>query len=138
MNLHSRFTFSVKMLKPRVLTEVLAQVTMDGVESSFLFKVDGTLIAHYCLNSSPTDPRVGSAIASNIWSIYHKNGRGSLDEDKLQMVLMENQGGRIVIKHVNNLVICLCSNTSVELGMLTKKCDALVEYLQEPLSKVTL
>ena len=27
------------------------------------------------------------------------------------MVLMENQGGRIVIKHVNNLVICLCSNT---------------------------
>jgi len=124
------------MLKPRVLTEVLQQVTTDGVESAFLFRQDGTLIAHYCLNSSPTDPRVGSAIASNIWSLYHKNGRGSLDEDRLQMMIMKCQGGRIVMKLVNKLVLCLCSNSSVELGMLVKKCDALVEYLEEPLSKV--
>jgi len=126
------------MLKPRVLTEVLAQVTNDGVESSFLFKLDGTLIAHYCLNSSPTDPRIGSAIASNIWSLYHKNGRGCLDEDRLQMVIMENQDGRVVMKLINNLILCLCSKASVEIGMLVKKCDALVDYLEEPMKKVAI
>jgi len=124
------------MLKPRVLTEILSQVTNDGVESSFLFRPDGTLIAHYCLNSSPTDPRVGSALASHIWGLYHKNGRGSLDEDRLQMVVMKLEEGRLIIKLVNNLLLCLCSKTSVELGMLMKKCDALVEYLEEPLKTV--
>jgi len=124
------------MLKPRVLTDILAQVTTDGVESCFLFKLDGTLIAHYCLNSSPTDPRVGSAIASNIWALYHKNGRGSLDEDVLQMMMMEFAGGRVLMKRLNNLILCIGSDSSVELGMLGKKCDALVNYLEEPLRKV--
>ena len=34
------------MLKPRALTSVLAQANSDGVESTFLFKQDGTLLAH--------------------------------------------------------------------------------------------
>ena len=29
-------------------------------------------LADKCFFLGPTDPRVGSAIASNIWSIYHK------------------------------------------------------------------
>jgi len=124
------------MLKPRVLTEVLAQVTTEGVESVFLFKNNGTLIGHYCLNCSPTDPRVGAAIVSNIWSLYHKNGRGSLDEDRLQILIMEFNEGKLVMKLVNNLILCICATASVENGMLMKKCDALVDYLQEPLSKV--
>jgi len=124
------------MLKPRVLTEVLAQVTTDGVESCFLFKNNGTLIAHYCLNCSPTDPRVGAAIVSNIWSLYFKNGRGSLDEDRLQMLIMEFHGGKLVMKLINNLILCICSTSSVENGMLIKKCEALVEYLEEPLNRV--
>ena len=34
------------MLKPRALTSVLSQANTDGVESTFLFKQDGTLLAH--------------------------------------------------------------------------------------------
>ena len=34
------------MLKPRALTSVLAQANTDGVQSTFLFKQDGTLLAH--------------------------------------------------------------------------------------------
>jgi len=136
IHFYKRQNLQKKMLKPRVLTDVLAQVTTDGVESCFLFRQDGTLIAHYCLNSSPTDPRVGAALACNIWALYHKNGRGSLDEDRLQQIVMECDSGKIVMRLINNLILCVCCNDSVKLGMLTKKCDALVEYLEEPLAKV--
>jgi hypothetical protein len=60
------------MLRPRALTELLAQANTDGVLSTFLFKQDGTLLAHASAPVAEAEPRVMAAIASNIWAIYDK------------------------------------------------------------------
>ena len=67
------------MLKPRALTSVLAQANTDGVQSTFLFKQDGTLLA-YSAAAGASDPRVVAAISSKIWAVYEKSGLG-LAED---------------------------------------------------------
>ena len=74
------------MLKPRALTSVLAQANTDGVQSTFLFKQDGTLLA-YSAAAGASDPRVVAAISSKIWAVYEKSGLG-LAEDKLQFLLL--------------------------------------------------
>jgi len=124
------------MLKPRALTSVLSQANTDGVESTFLFKQDGTLLAHASASPESSDPRVCSAIASNIWAVYEKNGRASLNEDKLQFILLDCEDGHVAIVPVNTVLLCLYGSKSVGFGMLKAKSDALVNYLQEPLAQV--
>jgi len=124
------------MLKPRALTSVLAQANTDGVQSTFLFKQDGTLLAHASAEPGSSDPRVCSAIASNIWTVYEKNGRASLNEDKLQFILLDCEEGHVAIVPVNTVLLCLYGSKDVGFGMLKAKSDALVNYLQEPLAQV--
>jgi len=125
-----------RMLKPRALTSVLAQANTDGVQSTFLFKQDGTLLAHASAEAGSSDPRVCSAIASNIWTVYEKNGRASLNEDKLQFILLDCEEGHVAIVPVNTVLLCLYGSKQVGFGMLKAKSDALVNYLQEPLALV--
>lgn len=140
------------MLKPRALTSVLAQANSDGVESTFLFKQDGTLLAHasvepgffypektsftHLYSAGASDPRVCSAIASNIWTVYQKNGRASLNEDNLQFILLDCEDGHVAIVPINTVLLCLYGSKEVGFGMMKAKCDALVNFLQEPLAQV--
>ena len=72
------------MLKPRALTSVLAQANTDGVQSTFLFKQDGTLLA-YSAAAGASDPRVVAAISSKIWAVYEKSGLGSASKSSIRV-----------------------------------------------------
>ena len=89
-----------------------------------------------CEISGSSDPRVSAAIASNIWTVYDKNGRASLNEDKLQFILLDCEEGHVAIVPVNTVLLCLYGSKAVGFGMLKAKSDALVNYLQEPLAQV--
>lgn len=47
------------------------------------------------------------------------------------------QEGRIAIKQVANILLCLCANRSVEFGLLKEKILTLSAYLDEPLRKIS-
>ena len=125
------------MLRPRALSALLGQVTLikvqslkglkmksplqantDGVESTFLFKQDGTLLAHASTPQTSKDPRVMSAIASNIWAIYDKSGRASLNEDSLEMLMLDCEEGRLALVPVNTVLLAVLGDRNVGPGML--------------------
>ena len=159
------------MLRPRALSALLGQVTLikvqslkglkmksplqantDGVESTFLFKQDGTLLAHASTPQTSKDPRVMSAIASNIWAIYDKSGRASLNEDSLEMLMLDCEEGRLALVPVNTVLLAVLGDRNVGPGMLRyifiptyprqnyhilsrAKGEALARALLEPLSQ---
>jgi len=120
------------MLKPKALTQVLAQANTDNVLSTLLLDNEGALLAFAGYDNK--DARVTSAIASNIWAAYDKNARAA--NDPLQMIIMECEVGNVAIARVANFLLCTYSKESVGLGLLKAKAQALVKYLHEPLKQV--
>jgi predicted regulator of Ras-like GTPase activity (Roadblock/LC7/MglB family) len=121
-----------KMLKPRALTQVLAQANSDNVLSTLLLKKDGALLAYAGFDSK--DARVTAAIASNIWASFERNVQSP--DDPLGLVCMECEEGNVIIARVANFLLCTYAKECVGLGMLRAKAQALVDYLQEPLKQV--
>ena len=101
-----------------ILDLYTVQANTDGVESTFLFKQDGTLLAHASAPQTNREPRVMSAIASNIWAIYDKSGRASLNEDSLEMLMLDCEEGRLVLVPVNMVLLAVLGSRSVGPGML--------------------
>ncbi|KAH9494919.1 Ragulator complex protein lamtor2 [Bulinus truncatus] len=124
----------MKMLKPKALSEVLSQANTGGVGSTLLLNSEGSLLAFS--GYTDKDASAAGAIASNIWSSFQKSGQYSLDDGKLNSVLVECKLGKIAITKVANLLLCLCAKESVSYGMLKSKIEAMAAYLEEPLSQV--
>ena len=59
-----------------------------------------------------------SAIASNIWAIYDKSGRASLNEDSLEMLMLDCEEGRLALVPVNTVLLAVLGDRNVGPGML--------------------
>ncbi|XP_046856261.1 ragulator complex protein LAMTOR2-like [Xenia sp. Carnegie-2017] len=122
------------MLKPKVLTELLARETTGGIMSTILLKSNGSLLAFAGANDK--DARVTAAIASSIWTAYHSNIKQSFHTETLNFVLMDCDDGKVAITSIADLLLCLHSKKSVGLGLLKAKTLALAKHLDEPLSQL--
>ncbi|NXX99595.1 LTOR2 protein, partial [Centropus bengalensis] len=85
-----------------------------------LLNNEGSLLAYS--GYGDTDARVTAAIASNIWVAYDKNGHQAFNEDNLKFILMDCMAQVVCTEKVP---LALCSQA-----------QALVQYLEEPLTQV--
>lgn len=64
---------------------------------------DGALLAFSGFHNR--DVRITSAIASNVWSAYEKHGHNSFREDPLQFLIINCEGGTVIVTQV--CILCL-------------------------------
>lgn len=137
------------MLKPKALHEVLSQVTNGGIESTVLLTRDGALLAS--AGSESKDAKIIAAMASSIFAAHQRTRSSSGTSNNLvnptpnnlagsgdlNMILLDAENGKMAIAAVATQLVCMVSKSTVQLGMLKAKMDALSSYLQEPLRQVS-
>ncbi|RVE63232.1 hypothetical protein OJAV_G00165490 [Oryzias javanicus] len=113
------------MLRPKALTQVLSQANTNGVQSTLLLNNEGSLLG---LTAS-TQTRELMCQARQSLLAYKANAHQFVSTIK-------TQEGRVAITHVANLLLCMYAKETVGFGMLKAKAEALVQYLEEPLTQV--
>lgn len=125
----------VKMVKPKVLTEVLSQANTGGILAALLVNPEGSLLA-FSGYDEDNQCRITAAIATNTWHAYAKSGLAAFNDSKLHCLLFESENGRVCVCQVSSLLLCLYGKPFVPFGILKAKTEALVRYLEEPISEV--
>lgn len=90
------------MLRPKTLTQVLAEVISGGVQGSLLLNKEGTLLAFAGYDDK--NARMTAAIASSMWIAYEKYGQVVFNEDDLKTFTVQCEVGRLVQRSVDNNV----------------------------------
>ena len=80
-------------------------------DSNFrLLNLEGALLAFSGFHDR--DARITSAIASNVWAAYEKHGHNSFREDRLQYLIINCEGGTVVVSQVSSKNIT-CNNSLI-------------------------
>ena len=136
-------------------------LTVD-IKTSLIMKSDGSIL---CISGNNSNENIIGILISNIWESYEKlnniniinnningsdkKGENNESENTLNLMLFENNKGKIAITKISNFLLCLCANETVDFGLLRKKVlylnriiiylsqlMTLKEYLEEPLNQV--
>ncbi|ORY97629.1 hypothetical protein BCR43DRAFT_490085 [Syncephalastrum racemosum] len=119
------------MLKPKIISQVLQQATHNGVTTSLLMTNEGSLLAFAAEHGRSA--KTIAAIAANIWSTYKQQ---SEQNNNLRNIIVECEEGVVYVTNIGAMLLCLAGDTSVELGLLKAKADAIARHLEEPLSRI--
>ncbi|KAH8553462.1 hypothetical protein BGW37DRAFT_422766 [Umbelopsis sp. PMI_123] len=118
------------MLKPKVISQVLRQATTGGIKAAMLMNSGGSLLAFAA--ASEKEARVYAAIAANLWSTYLKSAM----TDDLRLLILPCEEGVVAVTAPSTMLLCLIGDSSIELGLLKAKIEAVSKHLQEPLERV--
>ncbi|KAI8584788.1 hypothetical protein K450DRAFT_218012 [Umbelopsis ramanniana AG] len=128
------------MLKPKVISQVLRQTTTGGIKAAMLMNTGGSLLAFAA--ASDREARIYAAIAANLWSTYLKSAmtgssfRNEADGDDLRILILPCEEGVVAVAAPSTMLLCLVGDSTIELGLLKAKVEAVSKHLQEPLERV--
>lgn len=125
---------STTLLKPKSLNNVLAQANTNGVRCTLLLNHEGSLLAH--AGGSNSDAITIAALASTIWKNYQRYGNSALHEDRLRSAMIQSQEANLIVRNLSTVLLCICADHDVPLGMLKCKANSIAEFLEEPLDMI--
>ncbi|KAG2186735.1 hypothetical protein INT44_002961 [Umbelopsis vinacea] len=100
----------------------------------------GSLLAFAA--ASDREARIYAAIAANLWSTYLKSAmtdssfRNEADGDDLRILILPCEEGVVAVAAPSTMLLCLVGDSTIELGLLKAKVEAVSKHLQEPLERV--
>ena len=86
--------------------------------------------------SSSTEAITIAALASTIWRNYQRYGNSALHEDRLKIAVIQSQEANLIVRNISTVLLCICANQEVPLGMLKCKANSIAEYLEESLDMI--
>jgi len=122
------------LLKPKSLNNILAQANTGGVRCLLLLNLQGSLLAH--AGGSSTEAITIAALASTIWRNYQRYGNSALHEDRLKTAVIQSQDANLIVRNFSTVLLCICANADVPLGMLKCKANSIADYLEKPLDMI--
>lgn len=125
---------STTLLKPKSLNNVLAQANTGGVRCTLLLNHEGSLLAH--AGGSGNEAVTIAALASTIWKNYQRYGNSALHEDRLKTAVIQSQEASLIVRNLSTVLLCICANSEVPLGMLKCKANSIVEFLEKQLDMI--
>ena len=117
------------MIKSSSLTCLLQKAISNGIETVFISRVSGEILAIEGKESSQTL----SDLISSMWIEYDQIGESSLKNEKLNSLLIENEDSYIINKNIYSYIICIKSNKNMKLGILKKHLEGLTQNLNKML-----
>ncbi|XP_064406168.1 ragulator complex protein LAMTOR2-like [Halichondria panicea] len=123
------------MLKPKALTKVLEQANTGGITCTLLLNHEGSLMAF--AGKTERKENVTAAIAANIWMSNERGARNAFPDEPLDFIVLDCLEGKVAIKSVANLLLCIYASGNVGLGLLKAKADALSKHLEAPLLQIS-
>lgn len=125
---------STTLLKPKSLNNVLAQANTGGVRCTLLLNHEGSLLAH--AGGTNNEAITIAALASTIWKNYQRYGNSTLHEDQLKSAVIQSQDANLIVRNLSTVLLCICANQDVPLGMLKWKAKSIADFLEEPLDMI--
>ena len=117
------------LLQPAVLPSALGEAMVPGVHVVALLNRSGLLLG--CAGDAAQAAPL-AAIASALWIAHEKcDAHGHLD-----CLLLECERGRLALKAIGSFLLVICSDSTVEFGMLKAKANALSTYLVGSLNQI--
>ncbi len=117
------------MIKSSSLTCLLQKAISNGIETVFISRVSGEILAIEGKESSQTL----SDLISSMWIEYDQIGESSLKNEKLNSLLIENEDSYIITTNIYSYIICIKSNKNMKLGILKKHLEGLTQNLNKML-----
>ena len=117
------------MIKSSSLSCLLKKAISNGIETVFISRITGEILANEGKESSQTL----SDIISSMWIEYYQIGESSLKNEKLHSLLIENEDSYIITTNIYSYIVCIKSNKSMKLGMLKKHLEGLTQNLNKML-----
>lgn len=125
---------STTLLKPKALNNILAQTNTGGIRCTLLLNYEGSLLAY--AGGTNDEAITIAALASTIWKNYQRYGNSALHEDRLKSAVIQSQEANLIVRNISTVLLCICANQDVPLGMLKCKANSIAEFLQEPLDMI--
>ena len=117
------------MIKSSSLTCLLQKAISNGIETVFISRVSGEILAIEGKESS----QALSDLISSMWIEYDQIGESSLKNEKLNSLLIENEDSYIITTNIYSYIICIKSNKNMKLGILKKHLEGLTQNLNKML-----
>lgn len=127
---------TTNMLRPKALNKILASVNTGGVNCTLLLNKEGSLLA-YAGGTSDDWVKI-AALASTLWKNYQRCGNSVFQEDKLKKAVIQSDEVNMVVRSLSSVLLCICSNQTVPLGMLMHKADTVAKCIENSLDKILL
>lgn len=98
---------------------VLGQALGDGVSSALIMRPDGVLLS--VAGQEPDLEKILAGVGASVFKSFRDEGNACLGTDQLETVLVDCEGGSLLMNRIGKFVLVLFAKKPVKLSLIMSK-----------------